>query len=482
MAGQRPAHLARRGAVYFVRFRIPNDLVDKLGLAEFRRSLQTHSSSKARVECLRATAWFRATMEELRRMTEPTRADLEEAARQYFGHLTAELDRPRGYSADPNRYDQEVAYDLDSNAERTNDLGQQLARNEFDGEVHRHAFGLVRLLGLDFDAMSVQQQIFACRLAVRAEIAEIELYRHQVTQPLARFEPSDELFRYVPQLVAAKPPASLASTVGRDSLRETMSGYLAGKIARGISHNQITELERAFGWLGEVAGSQARLIDVDRPMLRGFRNNLGRVDVRLRGQKLPFVHRLTDEAEHHIKYQTAVRYWKSVQSFFAWLTSEGLIDIDPAAGLTMERPKSVEQKSPEGFSEAELKKLFTTPVFSGSLSAQRPMTPGERRRRDGRWWFVLLAMHSGARAGELCQLEPSDFVFDAEVPYWKFRLEDGEGAKTKTLKNKASIRDVPIHPRLLELGLREFVQGRAKQAPRERLLREFRLGKGGAGG
>ncbi|HAJ04155.1 MULTISPECIES: DUF6538 domain-containing protein [unclassified Brevundimonas] len=480
MAGRRPAHLARRGAVYFVRFRIPADLTKKLGMVEFRRSLQTRNSEAARIECLRATAWFRAVMEKLREMPNATAADFEEAARAYFSQLVADLDRPRSFPTDPHEFDHGQAYALHLHDERLMDLAEQLKRNEFDGHVHVHALALAELLGFKFDALTLQQQTQISRLAVRTEIAQSELFRHQITSPLERFETSDPLFHG--SLSTADPGLQLSRPQAQftvNSLKTAADDFIERKRAKGIAEGQIAELERALGWLQEVVGPETSLLDVTKEILRRFRTDLSRRDVTLRGRKVPFRHSLTDEPAHQIQFQTAIRYWGSVQAFFAWAYSEGLSPLDPAAGLLMDRPKSITKRSPKSFDTDELKRLFQTPLFAGHKSPKRTTEPGTCLVRDGRWWFVVLAMHSGARAGELCQLLPTDFVFDDAVPHWKLQLEDGENKKTKTLKTKTSIRDVPIHPRLLELGLREFVTARAKRRPAQRILYEFRLGTQG---
>ena len=49
----------------------------------------------------------------------------------------------------------------------------------------------------------------------------------------------------------------------------------------------------------------------------------------------------------------------------------------------------------------------------------------------------------------------------------------------KTAKTPSSIRDVPLSPMLLELGLAEFVSRRAKSRPKDRIFSEFRLGTHG---
>ena len=479
MAGRRPAHLARRGAVYFVRFRIPTDLTSKLGMVEFRRSLQTRDPNEARRLCSGATAWFRITVERLRRMSDPTRIDLENAARTHFAQLAADLDRPRDIPSDPVDYQHAEAYRNHLREERLTELTSQLAANRYDGHVKLNARAISSILGLDYDQLDQQRRVQISQLAVRAEVAQGELYRHQITAPFEAFKPTDPLFETKSQPTAAPLQTILPAIGSSKSLKSASEEYIGRTRNKGITESQIAEVERALGWLQEEAGPGAALGALTKDMLRRFRTDLTRRDVRLRGRKVPFRHGLTDEPAHQIKFQTSNRYWRSVQRFFAWSYSEGFRGDNPAAGLLMERPKTVEKQSPASFKTAELKQLFTTPLFAGHKSPKRVTEPGTCLVRDGRWWFTVLAMHSGARAGELCQLLPTDFVFDDPVPHWKLQLEDGQNNKTKTLKTKTSIRDVPIHPRLLELGLREFVAARAKRRPGGRILHEFRLGTQG---
>jgi integrase len=53
---------------------------------------------------------------------------------------------------------------------------------------------------------------------------------------------------------------------------------------------------------------------------------------------------------------------------------------------------------------------------------------------------------------------------------------DGDGKFEKTTKNEASIRDIPLAPVLIALGLEQFVRNRAKL---DRLFIEFRFGSAG---
>ncbi|MEQ1515986.1 MAG: tyrosine-type recombinase/integrase, partial [Usitatibacteraceae bacterium] len=85
----------------------------------------------------------------------------------------------------------------------------------------------------------------------------------------------------------------------------------------------------------------------------------------------------------------------------------------------------------------------------------------------------------GLRAGELSQLLPGDFDFSAEVPHLKVRRVDETGATTKSTKTDGSVRDVPLAPVLLQLGLAEFVAQRAKADRKRRVFHEFNLGSRG---
>ena len=66
MSGPRSRHLYRRGAIYAVRFRIPADMVKRLGCIELARSIGTPDPTLARRRSVAAATWFRQIMEEFR--------------------------------------------------------------------------------------------------------------------------------------------------------------------------------------------------------------------------------------------------------------------------------------------------------------------------------------------------------------------------------------------------------------------------------
>ncbi|WP_290999214.1 DUF6538 domain-containing protein [Hyphomicrobium sp.] len=91
------------------------------------------------------------------------------------------------------------------------------------------------------------------------------------------------------------------------------------------------------------------------------------------------------------------------------------------------------------FNSDELKKL---------LVSLHPAMPSHL------YWLSLLSLYTGARLNELCQLSKSAILRHGDLHYIYF------GAQLR-LKERSSIRSVPLHPRLVELGFLEYVESRS---------------------
>jgi integrase len=141
-----------------------------------------------------------------------------------------------------------------------------------------------------------------------------------------------------------------------------------------------------------------------------------------------------------------------IRSLLRTAVDEGAIPTNPADGVTVRAPLSEEDRMP--FSEADLRRMFTSPPFE-------PMDRGDD------YYFVLLSLFSGARAGELVQLRKTDLHAENGIPY--FRIDRTNG---KTTKTKSSIRRIPVHPALVERGFLDW----AKRGP-DRVFDGIPVGK-----
>lgn len=109
------------------------------------------------------------------------------------------------------------------------------------------------------------------------------------------------------------------------------------------------------------------------------------------------------------------------------------------------------------WTRADLARLFKTPVWAGCKSQGRRSTPGTLIIRDEKFWLPLIAIFSGARQEEICQLHVEDIREEEGV--WVFDVNAREPRK---LKNRSAVRLVPIHDELIRLGFLRYVDEQRK--------------------
>lgn len=135
------------------------------------------------------------------------------------------------------------------------------------------------------------------------------------------------------------------------------------------------------------------------------------------------------------------------------------------------------QRNRRSFEDHELAALFATPLFIDPAS----WATGEERAFDETlFWIFLLALTSGARLEEVGQAAIADVREDGDIVYLDIgeHVQDADAA-SKHVKTAESVRLVPIHQRLLDLGFihyrdRVAAAGHASLFP---ALKENGLGK-----
>jgi integrase len=70
------------------------------------------------------------------------------------------------------------------------------------------------------------------------------------------------------------------------------------------------------------------------------------------------------------------------------------------------------------------------------------------------YWIPLLALYSGARCSELCQLGTNDIKKESGV--WMMQIHDGDS--TQRIKTIAARRSIPLHSELLRLGFINYCE------------------------
>ncbi len=104
-----------------------------------------------------------------------------------------------------------------------------------------------------------------------------------------------------------------------------------------------------------------------------------------------------------------------------------------------------------------LDRLFETPIWRGCQSAVRRSKPGNLIIRDEKYWLPLIALYSGMRQEEICQLHVAD-VREIEG----ISVFDINAAPPRQLKNQNAVRIVPVHKELIRLGFLDYVNDQRK--------------------
>lgn len=108
------------------------------------------------------------------------------------------------------------------------------------------------------------------------------------------------------------------------------------------------------------------------------------------------------------------------------------------------KQKASEERDP--YTKEELQKWLDSPSYT-EWNAMRV------RKNPERFWVPLVVMLCGMRPNEVCQLYQEDIKIEGEI--WYFDIND---KKDKSVKTRESLRLVPIHPVLIELGFLKYCE------------------------
>lgn len=178
-----------------------------------------------------------------------------------------------------------------------------------------------------------------------------------------------------------------------------------------------------------------------------------------------------DAIERHITALGAMLEWARRET---WLIANPTENV-----LAKRKRKNKDQDKRYQFTEEELKLIFSASWFK--IGAGEPNQFGRYINfRPYHYWLPLLALYTGGRINELCQLYLSDIrVSESGVAYLDFNLDtpdkvrDDETETDKSLKTPNAQRQMPIHPELIKLGILKYVEA-LKVDGRERLFPELK--------
>ena len=137
----------------------------------------------------------------------------------------------------------------------------------------------------------------------------------------------------------------------------------------------------------------------------------------------------------------------AISSVWNYGISDDVITENIASGVSIpENSKKAVQRGRLEYDIDDLKKIVSSTIFD---------------KEPYKKWIFYLCLYTGARLEEICQLNKSDIKNIEGVMCVDITTLDDEGNKIefdKQLKNSGSIREVPIHKKIIELGFLEYVK------------------------
>ncbi|WP_311925023.1 site-specific integrase [Microvirga sp. 3-52] len=217
----------------------------------------------------------------------------------------------------------------------------------------------------------------------------------------------------------------------------------AGLLVKEVGHDDLTRLRQAdmaayvdtLLALPKSYGKSSR--DVSRPLK----------ELLAAAKKLP-------ENQRGLEGPSINRHLTHLGNLVDFAVGRGLRPAEALNLTTLRaRKKGRDRDDRAVFTAADLMTVFDLPVWRGCRGEGARLEPGTVVVHDGLYWAPLIAAYSLMRREEICGLMIADIHFDGGIPYFEVRPN-----KYRRLKNAQSKRKLPIHPELLRLGLRDYVE------------------------
>jgi integrase len=230
--------------------------------------------------------------------------------------------------------------------------------------------------------------------------------------------------------------------------------------ARNLADKTMSEHKVAVRMFNEFMGSALPVRSITRTDILAYKGALlqtpNRYTARFRGLTLPQAIKANGKLEKPIPTldpKTINLKWLShLSSIFRWGANNGMVDVNPAAGIRVDEGKGYQEPTRVPFTQDDLKAIFSNELFKHPARYETPQ------------WALLLALYTGARSSsEIARIRLADIYEEQGVSVINLSLAS---------KNVRSKRIVPVHDALIRLGFLPYVD-KLRRKGKERLFPDW---------
>lgn len=232
--------------------------------------------------------------------------------------------------------------------------------------------------------------------------------------------------------------------VAAPTLAELIDAYLSERHLNET--RKAKDIHLAFAPLIEIAGSAIRIDLLTREHFSSTRDLLAALPPNPRKKKsnqrrtLREIADALPKAARKMHPNTVNKHMTQIRTVMNWAVDSGKLDRHYANGLNV--PVSDEGAARCPFTAEQLNRIFSSDIFVEPNKAKPSM-----------YWVPLFALFHGLRSEEILQLRYEDFKIIEETYVIEIHRRDGN-----RLKNRFASREIPVHPKLVELGLETLLE------------------------
>ncbi len=225
-------------------------------------------------------------------------------------------------------------------------------------------------------------------------------------------------------------------------------------------------------WLADIkSGTKPKTFSIKTTAVENFARHYGEKNPLKDAGRIDVGNWVQSLRASGLQTPTIVNKCSYLRGFFDWAKARGYYpsfakDDNPAAGQVVFRTREKRLRRAFGFkafTDEQVKILFSAKALAG-LNETATL---------GAW----IGLFTGARVAEVGQLALDDFVMVEGIPCIRI-TDEGEG---QSVKSSVSNRTIPVHPKLIKLGLLKRVD-ELRKAGEKRLFPKVKInGVNGSG-
>jgi len=275
--------------------------------------------------------------------------------------------------------------------------------------------------------------------------------------------------------VVQTPNRSIQSVSGANCVLETIESYLNWKRLEKTAERTIWEKKAVIEEFFEITGLEF-MEQVSKEVIRNYITIQSKLP--LNRKKNPkyrdkTISQILEMQNVEVQGVNNINKKLTVLTAFGnWSEKNGFLNQNLFSGMKLDAKKAgaVER---ENFTDQDLKKILNPQTYlSSTIQGISSVTKKPISNREAYYWIFLLGIFSGMRTNEMTQLRLDDFQQIDGV--WMIQVDETEETRVKT---RNSIRKVPVHPKLIELGILDYIQKLRKQK-QDRFFWELKMVRG----